>query len=121
MPVMQAETAQEQLSVTYPISAFTMHELLNSTNMTLHGSRFQSYVLTNTLIEKTILFAFQNILLKESASLSYRLIEILMARRKYPQTKSAYIKIASDQLSADQRGFFFVVASLRNRDSSGYN
>lgn len=45
---MQAETAQEQLSVTYPISAFTMHELLNSTNTTLYGSLFQSYMLTNT-------------------------------------------------------------------------
>lgn len=65
MPVMQAKTAQEQLSVTYPISAFTMHELLNSTNMTLYGSLFQSYMLTNTLIQKSILFAFQNIFLKE--------------------------------------------------------
>jgi len=50
MPVMQAKTAQEELSLTYPISAFTMHELLNSTNMTLYGSLLQSYMLTNTSV-----------------------------------------------------------------------
>lgn len=33
--------------------------------MTLYGSLFQSYMLTNTLIQKSILFAFQNIFLKE--------------------------------------------------------
>lgn len=40
MQVMQAETAKEQLSVTYPISAFTMHEILKFNQ---HDSSWQPF------------------------------------------------------------------------------